>query len=631
MSQSTTNNAYMEKSMNGIITIDDGAGGTMEGGVITCNELDVPTINCNEVQPYNVSSAYNLFTNATADINMGNVGVTTYMLSPIVSTTAIIAGQFNAPLAYLNNIESVTINTSTLNVSNVNVSTVTVNTENVTTLNVSTINTNLINSFDTALPSYLFPNALTDVSIADGLTSGILSMGSLLQVGEINIGGHNNFGGSINIGREMNGGTMRFASNAQATSIFWGNDANTGTVNFNTNTSMNLGPYAKTITIGSNQFLSTDRINIGNGTTGSASMNLLCRNTINIGLNASSIQIGNTMSTGNINLGSNAITTTIKGATINVGTDTSINAINLGNVSTTLITVGNSAANIQIGTGTSVTNTITIGNASSTVNISGSASIRGNTYTATAVGSTVNLFNNITTGSLNMATSITNGNILIGNHSTIGATGSLTLRAKNSVEIGSAAASIYLGIGSPSINIGNSCVGGTPTIEIGTTALSTTNINGNFGVAIKPTYAYTAFVGTPTGCIGNFFIPSSAIAANFALTSGTNKVGGIFANIAVGVWMLYWNCAVFCPTTVANLTSITLLMGTTSGGSDLFSGVVDVGNVPVGITKTYLITQIYSNTNATTDLYFSITAVFAGTLTLLPLYTIKECKVLRLA
>ena len=73
------------------------------------------------------------------------------------------------------------------------------------------------------------------------------------------------------------------------------------------------------------------------------------------------------------------------------------------------------------------------------------------------------------------------------------------------------------------------------------------------------------------------------------------------------------------------------MMGTTSGGADLFSGVDDIGNVAVGITKTYLITQIYSNIAATTDLYFSITAVFAGTLTLLPLYAVKDCKVLRIA
>ena len=230
-----------------------------------------------------------------------------------------------------------------------------------------------------------------------------------------------------------------------------------------------------------------------------------------------------------------------------------------------------------------------------------------------------------------MATGITNGNILIGSHSTIGATGSLTLRAKNSVEIGSAAASIYLGIGSPSINIGNSIVGGTPTIDIGTTAFSTININGKFGKAITPTYGYTAFVGTPAGCIGNFFAPSSAISANFTLVSGANKVGATFTNLPIGVWMLYWNCAVYCPTTVAGLTTITLMMGTTSGGADLFSGVVDIGNVAVGITKTYLITQIYSNIAATTDLYFSITAVFAGTLTLLPLYSVKDCKVLRIA
>ena len=48
-------------------------------------------------------------------------------------------------------------------------------------------------------------------------------------------------------------------------------------------------------------------------------------------------------------------------------------------------------------------------------------------------------------------------------------------------------------------------------------------------------------------------------------------------------------------------------------------------------TKTYLITQIYTNTAATTDISFSITAVFSGTLSLLPLYGTTYCKAVRLA
>ena len=599
------------KSMNGILSFNTGSGTIISGntvstGVVACTELDCPQINVDDIESYTAGANVFLYKDLVGgSIHIGNAATQIIVDAPI------------------------TIGTEDVSVLNAS------------TINASIINTNTINSFDTALPSYLFPNALTDVSIADGLTSGILSIGSLLQVGELNIGGSNQFGGSINIGREMLNGIIRIAASCINTSIYFGNDGNSGTVNFNTNTTLNLGPYSKTINIGTNQFNATDRINIGNGLTGSAGMNIQSKGTINIGLNATAIQIGNFMLFGGvgINIGNSAVLTNINGSTLNVGSNAT--TINMGtaqttvgssvNIGTNTMTTNLKGVAINLGTDPLVANTITIGNSSSTVNINGSASITGNTYTATAVGSTVNLFNNITTGSLNMATGITNGNILIGNHNAIGATGNLTLRAKNSVEIGSAAASIYLGIGSPSINIGNSIVGGTPTIDIGTTAFSTININGNFGKAIKPTYGYTAFVGTPAGCIGNFFAPSSAITANFTLVSGTNKVGGIFANIPIGVWMLYWNCAVFSPTTTASLTSITLMMGTTSGGADLFSGVVDVGNVPVGITKTYLITQIYSNIAATTDLYFSITAVFGGTLSLLPLYSVKDCKVLRIA
>jgi len=41
---STPNNPYLVKSMNGVITIDDGGGTVISDGVITTNELDVSVL-----------------------------------------------------------------------------------------------------------------------------------------------------------------------------------------------------------------------------------------------------------------------------------------------------------------------------------------------------------------------------------------------------------------------------------------------------------------------------------------------------------------------------------------------------------------------------------------------------------
>ena len=73
---STINQPALTKSMNGIITYDDGAGGSMSNGVITCNELD--TQNVYAVNPANSSDIYttntgvvNLATNS-ANLNISN-------------------------------------------------------------------------------------------------------------------------------------------------------------------------------------------------------------------------------------------------------------------------------------------------------------------------------------------------------------------------------------------------------------------------------------------------------------------------------------------------------------------------------------------------------------------------------
>jgi len=215
---STTNNAYVARSMNGVISYDDGAGGTMEGGVITCNELDVPIINVNEVQPYNISTNYNLFTNATTNINIGNISAVVYMLSPIVSAMPIIAGQFNSNLAYLNNIDSQIINVSTINVSNVNVGTITVGTENITTLNASVGNISTLN----------VSSLITDTITATTTASNVVLYNNV-STGSVKLGGD---ASSVIIG--TNSPLISFGANTSSTSII-----NVGTFQF-TGDTMNL-------------------------------------------------------------------------------------------------------------------------------------------------------------------------------------------------------------------------------------------------------------------------------------------------------------------------------------------------------------------------------------------------------
>ncbi len=270
--------------------------------------------------------------------------------------------------------------------------------------------------------------------------------------------------------------------------------------------------------------------------------------------------------------------------------------------------------------------------------------IIGNTITATAISSIVNLFNNLTTGTLNIATgittgalnigtNITNGNIIIGNDNTIGATGNLSLRAKNVADIGAGSASVFIGIGSPTINIGTSIVGGTPTINIGTTAFTTININGQFGKPINPGYDanYVINVGTPIGCIGNYI--TADVNNSGAITSGTAKHFNTFTNLPIGVWMLYYQQVFTCPTTNCALTaSLQMRMGTTTTGAEIGIMFADspTAVLTVGNTKSYLYTQIYTNTSATTDVYFNIYTFFTGTLSG-NLASVLYVKALRLA
>lgn len=119
-----TNNAYVTKSLNGIISIDDGAGGTMEGGVITANELII-----DEIQSKSPPNVVSLFTDTTTIINMGS------------STSTLNVSNLN-----VSNINLPVITFTTLNVSNANSSISNSSTSNSSTSNSSTSNSSTSNS-----------------------------------------------------------------------------------------------------------------------------------------------------------------------------------------------------------------------------------------------------------------------------------------------------------------------------------------------------------------------------------------------------------------------------------------------------------------------------------------------------
>jgi hypothetical protein len=389
--------------------------------------------------------------------------------------------------------------------------------------------------------------------------------------------------------------------------------------------------------------------NIWTGVSNTFNNNII-GNTITATAVGSTVNLFDNITTGTINIGNN-INNSVSGSGINIGVSPNNSAIIIGNNTGTVgvgeltlrtlgsMNVGKFASEMNVGTGMT-TGIIKIGSALTTGYLqlgehtqTGNIEIRSaNVIAIGNFASTINI--GLNTGSINIGTNqtLSTDRINIGNLT--GGLAGMNLGAKT----------INIGLNSTSIQIGNSMTAGVG-INIGNNAI-TTNIRGatiDMGdststfllkTPITPTYdtLYTAFAGTPSGCIGNYVFPNITI-GNFDLTSTINKVGATFTNLEVGVWLLYWNAYFFVPTTNAVITSITLNMGETSGSGNLLATVVECATITlaVGRTKSYSITQIYTNVSSAQDIYFSVTAVFTGTLRILGLFSGSNCKAVRIA
>lgn len=651
------------KSMNGILSFNTGSGTIISGdtvstSIVACDELDCPQINVDKIESYTVGANVSLYTELIGgSVHLANGATTLFIDAPTTIVTTNVTN-LNATNVNTNNIKFLTYGTNSNLFTTDNGATIQMgNAANQLVIYSPTniaggLKTQTIISPNPTITSSLFTNNNTgNIDIGTGLTTGILTIGG---TGAVNING-SSVGITTLKATTLNTNTIT-ASNSSSNAVIY-NNITTGTVQLANNASLvEIGTNATTLSLGYNSRVDVGNLTIKNSeirTIDSASTltiggpNMATTQIIAVGTSQENVYLGAVTATAKVFVGdfkfTNDTMNLMVGSVPNVaGTMTIANALTTGslqlatglttgsvtignnamtgniNIRTTgSLLMGNSASSIELGTGASVTNNINLGNNLTTIN---------------ALGSTINIGTTTTTGPINIGTSITNGNILIGNHSTVGATGNLILRAKNGIDIGSAATSVSVGIGAPTINIGTSIISGTANINIGTTAFTTLNLNSPINPNYDSKYAVTATSGgAPTGCIGNYIF-ADIVSGATVLSSTFNNIVARFIDVPIGVWLLYWNLELSCPTTLAVITQILMLMGTTLGGGQILNSNIEVANntMAVGRTRMYHITQIYTQTNATTDVYFTVTATFTGTLTQ-NAFTIKDCKALRIA
>ena len=295
----------------------------------------------------------------------------------------------------------------------------------------------------------------------------------------------------------------------------------------------------------------------------------------------SSINIGSGLTTGILNLGDN-----MSGGNINIGAT----SIPVGNAT---ILIGNDSTGATNALTLRTLGTLNLGSKSATINI-------GDIATATTI---------------NIGTALTTGAITMGGASQ---TGSINIRTTGVLNMGVVSSAISIGTSTcPSISIGN----------VSTTSLTlNTPINPNYDTK------YVANTGTPTGCIGQI-LAATTYAIGSSMVSGTTKVMATFTNLPVGVWLFYWDQGYTISTNLVLTGYINMTMGTTSGGTNILLSIVECATKTILSTTApdYIVSQIYSNTSATTDIYFSTTAVFSSGAISTDTNTISTCKAVRLA
>ena len=95
----STNGVGYAKSMNGIVSFNDGSGTVIQDGIIITNELDATNFNTNNLQGIQPSDDITLYTNSTGNVTIGSPNSLNYINGPLYVNSI-----FNSPassIAYL--------------------------------------------------------------------------------------------------------------------------------------------------------------------------------------------------------------------------------------------------------------------------------------------------------------------------------------------------------------------------------------------------------------------------------------------------------------------------------------------------------------------------------------------------
>lgn len=277
----STNGVGYAKSMNGIVSFNDGSGTVIQDGIIITNELDATNFNTNNIQGIQPSDNITLYTNSTGDIHIGSTNSLNYVDGPLYVDN-ILGTTTGTAFIYPNVVSDVNLGSSTIpiigqytctqpthlaNKSYVD-SKVGVNLLPLANTWTGTSNTfnnkivvDIINASSPFLYISLYGNVTNSIQLGAGMTTGgILSLGPYMTSGNINIGAEATF------------------ANPGSPTISIGNDFGSSSVSLRTLGTVNLGTKASTINIGT-----TTGTTIGIGST-----------TSNVTVNSSALSLDST-------------------------------------------------------------------------------------------------------------------------------------------------------------------------------------------------------------------------------------------------------------------------------------------------------------------------------------------------
>jgi len=285
---------YADKSMNGVISYDDGQGTSISGGVITTNTFSTTNFNADNIQGVAPADNITLYTNTTGNISVGSSVANTITIDANSSTN------INYGTGKPTKIASLLLNAGTI-----------------------------------------FSSGIPDITLAPSASVGVVKIGGAQQ-----IEGSNNASG-LQIGNNLTAGTMYLGNSTVGPSTT--HDAVNPYELVNYQTAQSIVGGASLLGL-PNVWTNTNEFQSNFTVGGTVSINASGASTSSVGggTNTGVLALGNTAN----------LSTTLQGSTVNInnGGGGNVNIASILNA-TSVITIGNNSGNCTLNIGRQMTPT----------------------------------------------------------------------------------------------------------------------------------------------------------------------------------------------------------------------------------------------------------------------------------